>query len=290
LKFFHETNGHVICSREFQVMSHLEKTGFPVPKVYLAERRDDVLGSPFLIMNREKPMPGFVFKDSDWVTFAKTLANLHNYDASEFGNALAYPKDAYSFAERSVNQIRGSINEIKLSHQLKSSFEIAARWLQRHVYSVSCPKYCLLHGDYHPENILFNINSKMMILDWDWAEIGDPACDLGYTYHSLKFFCDYRNPSSADDVAEHFVSEYLKNFKGDVLPRLKFYKLIGALRIAVMATRVLSNPVVAYKYLGPKALFGFPFLEQPLARRWLNSEKELVRVKYFEDFVEANYG
>ena len=37
----------------------------------------------------------------------------------------------------------------------------------------------LVHGDYHPGNMLFRDNQVVAILDWEIAEIGQPLLDLG---------------------------------------------------------------------------------------------------------------
>ena len=217
LKSFHETDGNLMCLREFEVMTYLEQHGFPVPKVYFGEFDGKMLGNPFVIMNKEKAIHGGDFRD--WICLGATLAKLHNYDICELKNtSLKPPEDSYKFAKIWLNHIRRSIDETKLENRLKKISDLSVTWLQRHLEDVSCPKYCLLHGDYNPENVLTNTRSRMMVLDWDWTEIGDPACDVGYTYHSLKFFCNPKNPLAAGGAAEQFVTAYTKNFNGDIGP------------------------------------------------------------------------
>jgi hypothetical protein len=138
----------------------------------------------------------------------------------------------------------------------------------------------------------------MIVLDWDSIEIGDPAYDVGYAYHFVKFFSDPKNPNSAEKIAERFISEYNRNFLGDISERLEFYKMVGILGTSIYCSSGLSNPMYAYKnhrrkvlptfpFLGSLfILLGFPFIRRPFVARQLAAEGDLLWLKYFECFLE----
>ena len=63
--------------------------------------------------------------------------------------------------------------------------------------TILAPNIVLAHGDYHPGNVCVTKDSKMIVLDWDSIEIGDPAYDVGYAYHFVKFFSNPTNPNLA---------------------------------------------------------------------------------------------
>jgi hypothetical protein len=139
----------------------------------------------------------------------------------------------------------------------------------------------------------------MIVLDWDSIEIGDPAYDVGYAYHFVKFFSDPKNPNSAERTAERFVSEYMRNFHGDICRRLEFYKVVGILGTSIYYSSGLSNPIYAYKHhrrqvvptfpflSWPFILLGFPFLRWPVVGRWLGTEGDTYWLQYFGDFIET---
>ncbi len=82
-------------------------------------------------------------------------------------------------------------------------------------------KYCLLHGDYRAHfNIVMTKNSKMVVMDWEDAEIGDPAYDVAMAYTRAR--ADF-----GEKTADRFIQEYLKYFDGNISERLFFYKLMG---------------------------------------------------------------
>ena len=286
------------CVREFQVLRGLCRVGFPVPEVYLCECDSGFLGYPFVIMQKEEVIQKSFNEIVD--CFARTLANLHNLKFTELGiTVLRTPEDKYAFAQRWPIHFKHYLNlETKHDKKLKKDFDFAVRWLDTNASNNPCPQYCLAHGDYHPGNVCVSKNSGMIVLDWDSTEMGDPAYDVGYAYHFVKFFNDRKNPNSGERIAEHFVSEYMRNFHGDIRRRLEFYKVVGILGTSIYYSSGLSNPKYAYKYhrrkvfptfpflSWPLILLGFPFIRFPIVARQLAAEGDLLWLRYFENFLE----
>jgi aminoglycoside phosphotransferase (APT) family kinase protein len=287
------------CAREFQALKRLGGIGFPVPEVYNFECDRRFLGYPFVIMQKEEVVQKSINELVD--SFAKTLANLHNLNVAELGiNVVRPPEDTYGFARRWPVHFKNYLNlETKHDKRLKEDFNRALSWLNSNVSKNSCPKYSLLHGDYHPGNVCVTKDSRLIVLDWDSIEIGDPAYDVGYAYHFLKFFSNPKNPNSAEKTAERFISEYTRIFEGDISGRLEFYKMVGILGTSIYYSSGLSNPIYAYKYHRRKILqtfpflgglfilFGFPFLRLPIIARQLGTDGDLYWLNYFEDYLET---
>ncbi len=57
-------------------------------------------------------------------------------------------------------------------------FELAIRWLQRHLPVTRAP--CVLHGDFRTGNLLVGTAGIAGVLDWELSHIGDPMEDLGW--------------------------------------------------------------------------------------------------------------
>jgi aminoglycoside phosphotransferase (APT) family kinase protein len=286
------------CVREFQALRNLGRVGFPVPQVFLCECNSQFLGYPFVIMQKEEVVQKSVNEIVD--CFASTLANLHNLKVDKLSmTVLKTPKDEYAFAKRWPIHFKHYINlETKHNKKLKKDFDLAIRWLDSNMSNNPCPQYCLAHGDYHPGNICVTKDFRLIVLDWDSIEIGDPAYDVGYAYHFLKFFSNPKDPNSAEKISERFISEYKRNFQGDINGRLKFYKIVGILGTSIYCSSGLSNPVLAYKHHRRKILptlpflsgifilLGFPFINWSSVARLLAAEGDLLWLKYFESFLD----
>jgi aminoglycoside phosphotransferase (APT) family kinase protein len=211
---------------------------------------------------------------------------------------LKPPKDGYAFARRWPTHFEHALNiETKHSARLRREFDFAIRWLKSNVSANYCAKYSLIHGDAHPANAFLTNGSKITLLDWEAADIGDPAFDVAYAYHLIKVFYNPRDPDSAEQTANRFLSRYLEKSRTDVRPRLKFYQLVAILGYAVPYSSSLSSPIKAYKYNGRKMLSSIPFLRLPLILlafpflRWsfvarkVGIEGKLHELRYFSNFI-----
>lgn len=204
--------------------------------------------------------------------------------------SLGFPNNNSAFAKEWPIRLRQLMNETKHYRSLKKDFNHAISWLELNAADNACPKYCLIHGEYHPGHTLITPDSQMKVIDWEGVEIGDPAFDVGYAYHMVKLMCNLKNADSGERAAEQFISEYEKNFQGDVRERLEFYKVVGVLGVAIEVSSWVSNPSIAYKRFGRKALpivFAYPFrCFNFVSKKWLNSDFLLSYLEYSQDFIE----
>ncbi len=274
--------------REFQVLRSLARVGFPVPPVYLCECDSFFLGYPFLIMRKEKVRQESVNKLN---YFAATLARLHNLKVDELEiNSLRFPRDGSVFAKERQICLKNFLNETRHYKGIKKDFNFAIKWLESNAPDNNCPRYCLVHGEYHPGHTLLTDDNRLEVIDWEGAQIGDPAFDVGYAYHLVKLMYNEENSNSGEKIAEDFVSEYSRNFQGDVRKRLEFYKVVGALGVAVVVSSWVSNPLEAYRCFGKKAFaraLAFPFLRSHiLFKKWLNEDFLVSYLQYCQDFIE----
>jgi aminoglycoside phosphotransferase (APT) family kinase protein len=269
------------CVKEFQVLRVLEHVGFPVPRAYLCERDSNVLGYPFIIMLKEEPIQN---STDNIDCFAKNLVCLHSLDVTTLGiDALKAPENMYAFARRCLLYFKIYLNLYPRHNKgLKKDFEFAIRWLESNVSNTRCPKYCLLHGDYRERfNIILTKGSRMIVTDWEDAQIGDPAYDVGIAYARAR--ADF-----GEKTADRFVQEYVSYFDKDLADRLLFYKIVAQLRLAITHSSVLSNPLRAYEIRGIKAFLSFPFLRLPFVAKRTGADLDVAWVECFKEFVGEN--
>jgi aminoglycoside phosphotransferase (APT) family kinase protein len=276
--------------REYDTLKALQIVGFPVSKVYLCEIDSFFLGYPFLIMRQEKVMQESVSKLN---SFAATLAALHNLEVDKLGiKSLSFPKDGSEFVRARLSCLKLFMNETRHYGFLKKNFDYAINWLESNAEDNNCPKYCLIHGEYHPGHTLLTNNNRLTVIDWESVAIGDPAFDAGYAYHLVRLMYNCKNSNIGEETAETFLSEYTKNFQGDVHQRIEFYKIVSLLGVAVVVSSWISNPIQAYKCFGNQAFARaliFPFLRSRfLAKRWLNEDFLVFYLQYCQNFIKIN--
>ncbi len=267
------------CLKEFQVLEGLESVDFPAPKALLCETDPNVIGNPFMIMQREEISPKGVF---NFNSFAKNLAALHSLDVNELGiSALKAPKDTYDFARDCIIYLKMYLNLYpKHSKGLMKDFEFAIHWLDSNVFNNGCSKYRLLHGDYRARlNTIMTKDGRMLVTDWEDARIGDSVYDVGVAY--VRAQVDF-----GKKTADRFVHDYITLLGEDISEKMEFYKLLAHLRLAVTHSSVLSAPLRAYEIRGTKALLLFPFHRSQLISKSAGTDLDVIWINNFRGFIE----
>lgn len=91
--------------------------------------------------------------------------------ASEFGVMPGYNLTVAA-AEAIVGRLQGRVEQVV---EVQAMIE---EWLRAHG-----SKYAwraLLHGDFHPGNLLFRGSAVQAVIDWDYSRLDDPLFDLAY--------------------------------------------------------------------------------------------------------------
>ena len=267
------------CEKEFQVLRGLERVNFPVPKVYVHELDSNIFGYPFTIMQKEELNQN---KSNYLESSINNLVRLHNLDLTMLGiDCLKSPEDSYAFARRCLLFFKLLLNlSSRHSKELTRDFDFAIRWLESNVSIARSPKYCLVHGDYHIyANAILTNDSRMFVMDWEDAEIGDPAFDVGYAF--ARMWVDFD-----EKTADRVVQEYMRHFDGDIAERLRFYKLVVFLGEAILHSSVVSNPLTTYDIHGITAFLTFPFLRLPFNAKRTGANTDIIWLDCFKEFFE----
>jgi aminoglycoside phosphotransferase (APT) family kinase protein len=74
-------------------------------------------------------------------------------------------------------------------------------WIEERIPQLKENKPCLIHGDYHANNLLLRKNGKIVVIDWGAATIGDPREDISWTMllHSI-----YIDPQAGTKLLEAY--------------------------------------------------------------------------------------
>jgi len=173
---------------EFDLLTALDPTPVPAPRVHWFDRDGTWLERPSMIMER---VPGVAERNllmernrnkldvSSRVELAReiaeALAEIHRVDVATLG--LPQPADAESAA---VEQVDFYTDEIR-RHEIEPMPELrlAEMWLRDNLPGAPA-RLTLVHGDYRPANVMVLDGHLSAVLDWEFAHIGDPAEDLGW--------------------------------------------------------------------------------------------------------------
>ncbi|MCW2542846.1 MAG: aminoglycoside phosphotransferase [Frankiales bacterium] len=184
--------GHVLptahdMGREFRVMSGLQQTDVPVPRMLHFCEDAEVLGQPFYVMERveghivtSKLPPGYAETLEDRTALSNglvdVLAALHSVDyeaagLGEFGRPDGYMARQLSRWSKQWDATR--IDGMTQVDDLAAALTAQLPTTQRS---------SIVHGDYRLDNTMLlptEVGRINAVLDWEMSTLGDPLADLG---------------------------------------------------------------------------------------------------------------
>jgi aminoglycoside phosphotransferase (APT) family kinase protein len=182
--------------QQFRVLQCLESTPLPTPKPYWFERDAEILGAPFLVMEKVAgscPSPwgrdGRAFyraaaeRGRLAASFTQTLATLHTLDWRAAGlDFLGVPEQGTGFARREIAKWRELIDVSE--HPPEPILTDLICWLEAN--APRCDRVTLVHGAYRTGNLLIDDDRISAVLDWELQVLGDPMYDVAYVLSDLN--------------------------------------------------------------------------------------------------------
>jgi aminoglycoside phosphotransferase (APT) family kinase protein len=180
------TGAHDVV-REARLLSALEHSGVPVPRILAVCDSEAVIGAPFVVMEfvdghvLERAAPPSLLAGSEsrrvGESFVDALVAVHAVDVPSAG--LQWLDRAGDYLERQLRRFSGSW-EINRTRELRAISELERR------LRAGLPRSretTLVHGDVRLGNAIFAPDPPARVaalLDWEMAALGDPLADLGY--------------------------------------------------------------------------------------------------------------
>ena len=181
-------SAHAI-DREFTVMSALQGTDVPVPRMHLLCEDESVIGRAFYVMEY---MPGRVLWDQSlpdipmaqraayYDEMNRVISSLHNVDVNAVG-LVGYGKPGNYF-ERSIG--RWTKQYLASITQPIPEMDRLIAWLPAHIPASGRDEnqVSIVHGDYRLDNVVFHATEPRIVavLDWELSTIGHPLADISY--------------------------------------------------------------------------------------------------------------
>jgi aminoglycoside phosphotransferase (APT) family kinase protein len=176
-------NGEALlrAQHEFAVHRFLAELTYPVPAALLLEESCSPFGGPFLIMEQVAgPTLLRAMLRRPWWPFhfvgcmAATHARLHALPSDGF------PRAPGLFLARSLATLRRAMEVHGMDGLIPGQ-----DWLEVHAPPAPAMP-SVLHLDYHPLNLIERDDGTLVVLDWTYADLGDPHADVATTLLLLE--------------------------------------------------------------------------------------------------------
>jgi aminoglycoside phosphotransferase (APT) family kinase protein len=163
--------------REFRLRRRLAELGYPVARPALLEEDAGFLGGPFLLSEwaAGRTLLGLLHPhpwSMGWapLRMAEAHARLHRLPAG------LLPHPSRPFLDRTLDELGSVVARCGLR-----GLAPGLRWLRGRRPPPADEPPCLLHLDFHPDNILMHGGRCAAVLDWGDADVGDRHADAATT-------------------------------------------------------------------------------------------------------------
>ena len=227
-------------AEEFALLKAAWKAGVAVPEPLWLCEDAGVIGRPFILMRRLHGVaashrlardPGFALDRPKLMDrLAEELANIH---------AIRPPRDDLAFLtwpapSPAMVRIAACRRYLDGLAEPRPALEYGLRWAERHAPPAG--EIILTHQDFRTGNYLVDADGLVAILDWEFAEWGDPMEDIGW-FCAKCWRCGVsdREAGGIGD-REDFVRAYERHSGRRVdQTRVRFWEMVAHLRWAVIA-------------------------------------------------------
>lgn len=169
--------------RQFEILRALESTPVRAPRALWLEDTGDVLGRPFLVMERvagdvyemESPAEADDTVAQMCRSLVEQLAAIHAVDLDVTG--LGTLADGPTHLTRELDHWAGEMARVQ-----RGPLPALERLLDalRGTMPAPNPTVTLVHGDAKPGNFAFTGGIVSAAFDWEMTTVGDPLTDIGW--------------------------------------------------------------------------------------------------------------
>lgn len=232
--------GNTDVFRQCPLLRALKAKGLPVPDVPWASPDDEMLGAPFIVMDR---LPGRVFlvwephssfsRDPAnvrriWLQAADLLARVHRID--------------WRTTLPQWEEPRPLIDELDLWTKILKHAEDPAWYaagmrlgelLRSHMPNEA--PVGLVHGDFQPGNILYEDGQVRGLIDWELSSIGAQGLDLGWMLMMIDPQAWHPNWQPVASLPATDLIDVYRESGGPATVNLEWYQALAQYRLGAIA-------------------------------------------------------
>lgn len=171
------------ATREYTGLRLLADAGYPAPRVVWFDPHPESLGSAYIAMERvDGVLYGHSMNQAGGLVgpagrkFVRLMVDLHELDWTRF----AQPLTGEPFP-RPLTTTRRRLESWKESFAGLPGFMPVGDWLLREIDHVAPEPPAVVHGDFHPWNVLVDATDRMTVIDWSGVGVLDRRFDLAWS-------------------------------------------------------------------------------------------------------------
>ena len=222
--------------------------GYPAPQVYMTCTDKAVLGGSFMVMRfiEGEPLSNYAPLEAA-ALLGRAHAELHGLDPRPIAAALRRGGVA-----ESRYRLGGLLDWLgdRISECYSGWLGDCARWLIDN-RPMELEPLSVIHGDFHPLNILVRDGEVVGVLDWPNFRLADPAMGVAFTLVLAEGALGHvMDVGQVDDLIASYLSAYrqVRPIDEERLPYYKVLRCVMALQEGADGQAVWAQPQIM-KYL-----------------------------------------
>lgn len=250
-----------------EVESYMKSCG--IPAIAMLATKTDAIFVPsdtsvytlyLFIENRKKSQSEY--NEQDYFTLGEMLGKIHVIGNGDIPSYLKLKEFKRSSFEVALGKLEGYKKDILSKNILDDSDQLFLKYidLKLHVAlkikDVSIVNDTLIHGDFHPGNILFDTEMGIIgVCDWEKSEYAPRAYELA---RSLLYIC-YRNGYNTSDILTH-VASFLNGYLSKI--SINTEEMIAGLYLRIR--QIALSSWIEEKYYQGNDVRGNQFIENEI--------------------------
>jgi aminoglycoside phosphotransferase (APT) family kinase protein len=227
---------------EFTNQTILFKNGINVPETYFIKHPPNLYDRTYYVMQKiqGRGLNEILLQNPEKFEeygnkYIYEMTRIHSIDPRLFPNIpiLDIEKNPYAAIDQSLAQVKSRIR--RYPKQLAELAKIID-WLDDNKTKSPCEELVVVHGDYHPFNIVVDEQETFQILDWTGINISDFRRDLSFATVVLS-------GGSGKDFVPMVVSKY-EEFIGKEVKNLQYFMILSSVWNLLRWYSGITNPAI----------------------------------------------
>lgn len=218
--------------------------GYPAPRVYVTCEDKAVLGGSFMVMEYIEGEPLSSYAPLEMASLlGRAQAELHSLDPQPIATALR----AKGVAE-SRYRLSGLLDWLDghISERYSGWLGECTRWLKDN-RPEEPETLSVIHGDFHPLNILVRDGKVVGVLDWPNFRLADPSMGIAFTLVLAEGAFEYvMDVGRLDDLIATYLSAYrqVRPIDDENIPYYKVLRCVMAFQQGADGQAVWTQPQI----------------------------------------------
>ena len=279
LRIYPRDNAYATSAHEFHGMRRLHEAGYPVPQVLLLERETSPFGKPFVMMERIEghALGPLLFSAPEkqqrllLTLLCALLARLHVLDWRPFVDDIARYETGgpYVFVDQGMRLAYDTLRRFPTWDLLPF-----IKWLEERREQVPCLRPSLVHGDFHPWNVLLRDDGSAVVIDWQGLQVWDARRDVAWVVMVMTAFgrAEWREPILRE--YEHLTGAKVEQIEYFEVGACISFLLILLIAVSEGAEKMHPNAVAMTQMGAFKRAYNL--LQERTGIRWVAVERLLA--------------